>query len=279
MNLEAYHEAGNDLCRKLHLPTGPLAITYIKSEDEIPQKVIRPSVVGQKWSICQAFTYTRRWGWHSAMTEKDNFCVPSSAMHHWVDVSAEDFVESQVRQGWHADRKAEENRYAFSMKIFGATGGQDLLKKMRQYIGFVCSPLTKTLLEPDTVLVYGDGTHITHIIHALTFDYTCPVTSSFEGFGETCVKGGLIPFITGRPQVVVPGMGDRSFAGIHDHEIGIGFPASMLKVVSENLFMSGGRQNMGQPVKTLLPMGLTESLTPGFAFLRQKLEEKEPGKK
>ncbi len=274
MNLEAYRKSGKDLCHQLHLPTSPLAITYIKSEDEIPEKAIRPSIAGQKWSICQAFTYSRRWGWHSAMTEKDNFCVPASAMHHWVDVSAEDFVESQVRQGWHMDRKAEENRYAFSTKIFSGPDGQNLRKRMSQYIGFVCSPLTGVLLEPDTILVYGDGTHVTHIIHALTFDYTYPVVSSFEGFGETCVKGGLIPFITGRPQVVIPGMGDRSFAGIHDHEIGIGFPVSMLKAVTENLFKSGGRQNMGQPVKTLLPMGLTESITPGFTFLREKLDKK-----
>jgi uncharacterized protein (DUF169 family) len=279
MNLDAYHGVGNDLCRQLRLPTGPLAITYIKSEDEIPERVIRPSVVGQKWSLCQAFTYSRRWGWHCAMTEKDNFCVPASAMHRWVDVSAEDFVESQVRQGWHTGRKAEENRYAFSTKIFGGIDGQGLSGRMRDYIGFVCSPLTTTLLEPDTILIYGDGTHITHIIHALTFDYTYPVTSSFEGFGESCVKGGLIPFITGRPQVVIPGMGDRSFAGIHDHEIGIGFPASLLTTVTENLFKSGGHQNMGQPVKTLLPMGLNESITPGFTFLRSTLDEKKTGRK
>ena len=145
---------------------------------------------------------------------------------------------------------------------------------MRRYIGFVCSPLAKTLVEPHSILVFGDGTHITHLIHALTFDYTYPVISSFEGFGESCVKGGFIPFVTGRAQVILPGMGDRSFAGIHDHEIGIGFPGSQLETVMENLFKSGGHQNMGQPVRTLLPMGLTESLTPGFAFLRNKVDKK-----
>ena len=33
------------------------------------------------------------------MTEKDNFCVPSSASHQWVDVSMEELLESRVRQG------------------------------------------------------------------------------------------------------------------------------------------------------------------------------------
>ena len=274
MNLEAYHQAGADLARRLRLPTGPVAVKYIKTEDEIPEGAFRPSALGQKWSLCQAFTYARRWGWHSAMTEKDNFCLPASAMHQWVDVSAEDFIESQVQQGWHRDRTSEQNRYAFFMKIFEGNSGRELLNRTRQYIGFACSPLAKTLVEPDTILIYGDGTHITHLIHALTFDYTYPIISSFEGFGESCTKGGLIPFVTGRPQVVIPGMGDRSFAGIHDHEIGIGFPAPMLDIVLENLFKSGGYQNMGQPVKTLLPTGLTESLTPGFAFLRDKVGRK-----
>jgi hypothetical protein len=30
---------------------------------------------------------------------------------------------------------------------------------------------------------------------------------------------------------------------------------------------------MGHPVKTLLPMGLTEAITPGFAFLKEKVDE------
>ena len=273
MNLEGFREAGNALYHKLHLPTYPVAITYIKTEDEIPEKAVRPSAGGQKWSLCQAFTYARRWGWHVAMTADDNFCIPASAMHQWVGVSAEDFIESQVQQGWHKDREAEKNRYEFSQGLFRGPEGEARLKKLKEYNGCVCSPLAKTLLAPDSILVFGDGSHITHIIHAICYDYTFPVVSSFEGFGETCAKGGLVPFITGRAQVVIPGMGDRAFSGVFDHELAVGLPASLLPVVQENLFKTGGRLNMGQPVKTMLPMELTESLTPGFAYLRKKLDE------
>jgi len=273
MNIEAYQKAGAELTRRLRLPTGPVAITFIKSEAEIPEGAFRPSALGQKWSLCQALTYARRWGWRAAMTEKDNFCVPSSAMHQWVEVSAEDFIESQVRQGWHKDRASEEMRYALVMSNFAGDAGQEMLKRVKQYVGFVCSPLSDTVVTPDAVVVYGAGTHVTHLIHARTFEYTLPLISSFEGFGEGCIKAGLVPFITGRPQVLIPGMGDRMFAGVHDHEIGISFPATMLDAVLKNLFKSGGSQNMGQPVKTLLPGGLTESLTPGFTFLREKVDK------
>ena len=90
MDLNAYREAGKHLYDRLHLPTYPVAITYIKSEDEIPDMAFRPSAKGRKLSLCQAFTYARRSGRHTAMTEKDNFCVPSSAAHQWVAISKED---------------------------------------------------------------------------------------------------------------------------------------------------------------------------------------------
>jgi uncharacterized protein (DUF169 family) len=274
MNLETLKKLGNDLYHRLHLPTFPVSITYIKTEKEIPEGAIRPSAMGQKWSLCQAIAYSRRHGWHVAMTADDNFCVPASAFHKWVDVSDEDLIESQVRQGWHKDRAAEQNRYNFYKGLFAGQNGEHTLKKMKEHIGFVSSPLSQAQMEPHTVIVYGDGTHITHIIQALCYDYTMPVLSTFEGFGETCFKGGLAPFITGRPQVVIPGMGDRAFAGITPEELAIGIPASQMELVMQNLFKSGGELNIGQPVKTLLPMGLTESITPGFAFLKEKIKQK-----
>jgi uncharacterized protein (DUF169 family) len=272
MKLEEWRKMGEDIYGRLRPPTYPVAIKYIADASEIPDQAIRPGHGNQKWSICQAFTYARRWGWTTAMTAEENFCVPASAMHKWVDVSDEDFMESQIRQGWHLDRASEKARLEFARKAFaGGNAG-----KAAQYRGVVCSPLHTTMVEPDTVLIFGDGSHVTHIIHALCYDYKTPVMSAFEGFGESCMKGGLLPFLTGRPHVVIPGMGDRVFAGISDTEIGIGLPGAMLPLVTEQLFKTGGRQNMGQPVKTLLPMGLTESITPGFQFLKEKVGQNKP---
>lgn len=269
MSLEEWRNIGEDIYNRLRPPTYPVAIKYIKDASDIPAEAVRPSLGNQKWSICQAFTYARRWGWSTAITAEENFCVPASAMHKWVKVSDEDFIESQVRQGWHMNEAAERVRFDFAQKAFVG----DNAVKAAQYCGLVCSPLHKTLVEPDTVLIFGDGTHLTHLIHALCYDYQAPVMSAFEGFGESCMKGGLLPFVTGRPQIVIPGMGDRAFAGIGDHEIGIGLPATLTPLVMDRLFKTGGRQNVGQPVKTLLPMGLTESITPGFQFLKEKVDQ------
>lgn len=274
MKLEEIKQAGEELYHKLHLPTFPVGITYIKTEDEIPEGTTRPSSMGQKWSLCQAITYARRHGWHVAMTADDNFCVPASAFHKWVDVSDEDLMESQMKQGWHMDRNAEQNRFNFFKGLFKGSEGEKTLMKMEEYIGFVCSPLHQAIMEPDSIIVFGDGTHVNHMIQALCYDYTMPVMSAFEGFGETCFKGGLVPFITGRPQVVIPGMGDRAFAGISPEELAVGLPTSQLSVVLENLFKSGGDLNIGQPAKTMLAMGLDESITPGFTYLKDKIKKK-----
>jgi len=274
MNVEQIRKNGEELYNKLHLPTWPVGITYIKKEVDIPEQAVRPSSMEQKWSLCQAVTYARRHGWHVAMTADDNFCVPASAYHKWVDVSDEDLIESQVQQGWHKDRNAEQNRFDFFKGLFAGPEGEKTFHKMNEYVGFVCSPLHQAIMEPDSIIVFGDGTHVNHMIQALCYDYKMPVMSAFEGFGETCIKGGLVPFITGRPQVVIPGMGDRAFAGISPEELAVGLPASKLSVVLDNLFKSGGHLNIGQPVKTLLAMGLDESITPGFTFLKNKINQK-----
>jgi len=267
--LEEYKQAGKALYDSLHLDTIPVAITYIKDLAEIPEKVMRPSARGEEWSLCQAFTYARRWGWTVAMTGDDNFCVPSSGSHGWEDISAEDLFESQIRQGWHCDAEAEKRVREATREILG----EENLRKTREYIGFVVAPLPKVALIPDTVLVYANGQQITHIIQALVWEGKNFPTSTFTGFGESCFKGGLLPFLTGTPQIVIPGTGDRAFSGVFDSEIAIGIPASLVFEVNANMFKTGGRQNMGQPVKTLLPRGIKAKLTPGFAFLREKIDE------
>ena len=108
--LDEFRKAGEDIYGKLHMATYPVSITYIKEEGEIPKGTFRPSKGSKKLSLCQAITLSRKWDMHVAMTADDNFCTPATAFHGWADISKEDVIESQVRQGWHKDRQAEERR-------------------------------------------------------------------------------------------------------------------------------------------------------------------------
>jgi uncharacterized protein (DUF169 family) len=267
--IEEYQEYGDGLFKKLHLATYPIAIKYIKNKDEIPNGALKPSDRGNKMSLCQAFAQSRRMDILVAMTSDDNFCTPSSVMHRWVDLSMDELVESQVRQRWHKDVEIEEKRIENFRKILG----NDYIDNPGRYIGFVCCPIHKTPFVPDSIMVYCDGVQFTHIIHALSYESKYDPTSTFDGFAESCIKGALIPFVTQKVQVVIPGSGDRIFAGISDHELGIGLPASLLFYVIDNLFITGKRLNIGFPIRSTVPMGLTERITPGFKYLRKKMDQ------
>jgi len=269
-SVKDYQAAGEEIYHKLHLSTYPVAIKYIKSKDEIPEGAIQPSAFGKKMALCQAITQARRAGGTIAMTADDNFCTPATAFHQWVDVSYEDMLESQVLQGWHKDIEAEKRRFKRSAELLDTID----IERMMGYMGFVCSPLQETKCIPHTVLLHGDGVQLTHIIQALSYEHLHTPSSTFEGFGETCMKGGFIPFVTEIPQVVLPGAGDRSFAGISEHELAVGMHAELIFYTLENLFKTGGVMNIGYPAHPILPTDLDENITPGFQFMQKKIDEK-----
>ncbi len=268
--IEDYRKAGQELFDVLHLNTYPVSLKYIKDlETEIPAGVRRPIDDGDKMSICQAFTYARRFGHKLCITALDNFCTPSSVAHGWVPLTVEEFTESQVRQKWSKDTEAEKRRAEHIYK----TNFKSVIELA--YRGVIVSPLMETPVIPDAILVYTDGPKLTNIINALNYEHKRKyrVQSTFEGFGESCGKGGLMPFITRRAQIVLPGTGDRSFGGIQDHELAIGMPGEFIFYILENLFQTGAGQGLKFPLRTLIPK-LDESLTPGFVYMREVIDKK-----
>lgn len=261
---QEYKKVGEELQNKLHLHTYPIAIKYLKEGEKAIKGLTRPSFSNKRMSICQAFTMCRTFGISYMITANDNFCTPSSLSHGWIQLNTEDLIQSQIKQGWHKDEESERRKFS-KQKINTAR----LLTE--GYIGLACSPLFKTKFIPDSVLIYGDGVQITHIVHSLSYECLDGYVpeSSFWGYGESCDKGGLIPYLTGVPQIVLPGSGGRAFASIQPNELAIGIPAEKIFYVNENLFKSGGFLNLGFPAKRVLP-DLGEEITPGFQYLKEK---------
>ena len=269
-SIEDYQRAGDDMFNRLHLDSYPVSIKYIKNiEDDIPVGVRRPIDTKEKMSICQAFTYARRFKQKLCITAADNFCTPSSVAHGWVPLTMEEFVESQVRQKWSKDAQAEKRRAEHTY----AQNFKNIIELA--YRGVIVSPLTETPVIPDAIMIYCNGPKLTYIINSLNYEHKRKyrIQSTFEGFGESCAKGGLMPFITRKCQIVIPGTGDRSFAGIQDHELGIGMPASYIFYVLENLFQTGAGQGLKFPLRQLIPK-LDENLTPGFKYMREIIDKK-----
>jgi len=266
--IQDYRRVGEELYNKLRLNTFPVAIKYIKDTAEIPEGFTRPSANSQKWSLCQAFTYARRHGMDVAMTAEDNFCIPSSYAFQWIELSVEELIESQRLNMWRKDMDAEIR----VQSLYSDLMTQENIEKRKDHIGFIVSPLTKTQFIPDSILFYGNPGQLMHVIHALSYEGKHLIQSPFNGYGESCIKGALMPFLTGRPEIVLPGGGDRAFSLTTEDEMAIGIPGHVLFDVDENLFKTGQVFNLGQPIKTVLPIHLDENILPGWVYLKKRLE-------
>ncbi|TXT63317.1 MAG: hypothetical protein BAJALOKI3v1_390010 [Promethearchaeota archaeon] len=269
--IDEFRNIGQKVYEKLRLLTYPIAIKFIKDYVEIPEKAQRPSKIGQNITLCQSFTMARRWGAHVAMTYEDNACITSSLVHQWKKVSPKDIIKSQIISGYHKDAKAElsvQSQYA-------ALSNKENYSKIKDHVGFISSPLPRTIIQPDVILIYGDPSQMTHIVQALSYEGKYLVNSSFIGFGESCLKGVLIPFLTEKPEVVLPGTGDRTLALTKEEEMAIGMPSKLISYVNDNLFKSGEQFNMRQPSRFFIgsiPKGFGP---PAWNFLKRKVKKQE----
>jgi len=259
-SIEDYRTAGQDFYDRLRLLTVPVAIKYIQSEDQIPKDVLglfQPSKIGQKITLCQAFTLARRWKWHVVMTFEDNYCITSSFVNGWAEMPLKKIFKSQVISKYHKNARAE-----MTIQLeFAEQFGKEEMKKARQNIGFIASPLIDTIVIPDVILTYGNPAQILHIIHALTYEGRNIIKDqAFMGYGESCLLGALTTYLKGKAQIVLPGEGDRTFGMTTEDEMAIGIPSKKLFYINKNLFKSAGSLNFGMPSKFMLlnspfPMG------------------------
>jgi len=255
--IDKWREAGTEYYNKLRLLTYPLAIKYIKDESEIPTNALRPSKIEQRLSLCQAFTTARRLGRSVGMTFEHNHCITSSFVQGWKYMPGKEILKSQIISGYHSNPSAE-------MRVqlqFADLLTKESLEKVKGNIGFVVSPLTKTDVIPDVILTYGNPAQIGNIIHALSYEGRYLVNNqNFIGYGESCIRGVLVPYITNKSQIVLPGTGDRILAMTTENEMAFGMPAKRLFYILKTLFKSGEANNMGMPSRFMLfdmpfPMG------------------------
>lgn len=272
--LEEYHKAGKSIYDRLHLQTYPVGITFIRNRSEIPAGSIQPSAMGQQATLCQSFTYARRMGFTVAMTGDDNFCTAATSWFKWEEATPDEIIHSQMLNLWHKDLEAETNRY----NLYAERWGKSYPEKIKGHIGFVVSPLHDAKLMPDTVMIYGNSLNMMHLIHAMVYDGKNYPSSNFDGFGESCQKGTLVPYLTGVPQIIIPGSGDHTIAATHPDEIAMGMPAELVFKIDQYLFQTGQHMNPGQPNKTMMMMSGTEALTPGWPYLRERFNEHKKSK-
>jgi uncharacterized protein (DUF169 family) len=107
------------------------------------------------------------------------------------------------------------------------------------------------MIEPDVVLIYVNPAQLMRLIHGATFHSGAPLESSFSGRAASCTEGVIAAYLDSAPKVVVPGNGDRVWAGCQDHEMVLAVPGRQLSSLVEGLEETHKR-GIRYPVPTYL---------------------------
>ena len=206
--------------------TFPLAVKLITSEDEIAPEFKRPvKDLGVRNFICQNFKMARSYGWTMAVTEEDCCCLPARSVYNWEAPSEElpDW-ENSFTVGLYANDAKTESK--FGKTLHHAPDGTK---------GLVISPLSRTKIVPDTVMVYCLPAQAMRFVQGYLFMTGGTLSFSASGRVGSCHEGVLKAINTGQPQYVTLGNGDRVWGGTQDHEVMFACPAEKLDTLMEGL--------------------------------------------
>jgi uncharacterized protein (DUF169 family) len=220
-------EALNRLIRPL---TFPIAIKLAKSVDEFPDRTRRPfKDMGFKTNVCVGMTMARKYGWTVGMTADDNACPIAAYTYGWSESEPETkkaLTDFMILMKYAADGNAAKT---------SLEGAEQVKLSKDKYAGVVFSPLERTRIEPDLVMIFCNPAQLVRLVHGATQETGVSVQSVFSGRAGTCTEGVLQTFKTGQPKVVLPGNGDRVWAMVQDEEIVFAMPANWLDPVIRGL--------------------------------------------
>jgi uncharacterized protein (DUF169 family) len=154
--MEHWMKIGKELEEILRPQTYPLAVKLVKDESEFPEKTRR---FDTKVAVCQAFTVTRRYGWTVGLTGEESECIAANLAYAWTEMPDESkMIKFYLKGGYVAD---EEGAKTLIQNI-------DRLDQ-DEYCGMVISPLTRTKIVPDVILVYGNSDQILRCIQGAMY--------------------------------------------------------------------------------------------------------------
>lgn len=244
--MERWRALGADLERHLRPATFPVAVRFLPGGEEPPQGARRPlDETGCKIAVCQALTLTRERGLTLAMGLDDSSCPLVNAAMGW-DASIAPEVMMPFFQAMNYARDEESARKR-------AEGMARL--EPGAYPAVVFSPLTRTRVVPDVVLVYANPAQAMRLVHAVTHWTGERVAADFGGLAGSCNEAVVRTFVADSPRVALPGNGDRVFATAHDDELIFAFPESWADRIVEGLQATADR-GVRYPIPTFMDYNL-----------------------
>ncbi|MFX1249372.1 MAG: DUF169 domain-containing protein [Promethearchaeota archaeon] len=210
--MEKWMDIGKSLEEILRPQTYPLGVKFVRNESEFPEKTRKPE---EKIAICQALTISRKFGWTMGITGEDSGCPGASLTYGWTSPLDElQLAQFFAMAGYGADENSTKKIVANLDRL-----------EPRKYGAIVISPLTRTKIVPDVILVYGNPAQIMRLLQGAMYKEGKKLKCELAGIMASCTTGIIRTFNTNEYQVVIPGNGDRVFAATNDNEMLFTIPA------------------------------------------------------
>jgi len=224
--MEAWANLGEQLRRLVNPATFPVAVKFLERVQDIPRKAKRPfRDLGFKMAPCQGSAMARRYGWTVAFTREDVGCAIAAHTYGWEKLPDEKgAVHFLTLMNYASDETAAAEVLAGFLTL-----------ELDHDPILLYSPLERTRMAPDVVLIYVNPAQMMRLIHGITYHAGKPVESRFSGRAASCTEGVLGAHLHQAPKVVVPGNGDRVWAACQDHEMVMAVPGSQLAGLVEGL--------------------------------------------
>lgn len=224
--LEKYRDYGKRMEKIIRPASFPLAVKLIKSETEIEPDFKRPSRdMGFQNFVCQNFKMVRSYGWTIAITEADINCRPARQVYGWD-------APTEADKKWADDFSV--GLYAKDSAVNGKFG-QHLCSLDYEFAGLIISPLSRTKVIPDSVLVYCFPAQAMRFIQGYLFMEGDVLEFSAAGRVGSCHEGVIKTLKTNKPQYVTLGNGDRIWGGAQDNEVMFACPGDKIDILVEGL--------------------------------------------
>jgi uncharacterized protein (DUF169 family) len=196
------------------------------SDDEMLPEYKRPSRdLGVQNFVCQNFKMARSYGWTLAITEADINCIAARVVYGWEDLSTENQGWSQAfAVGLYAKDAATEAKFT-----------EQLHRVNKKISGLIISPLSRTKIVPDVVLVFCMPAQAMRFVQGYLYMVGGSLSFSATGRIGSCHEGVAKTLNTGLPQYITLGNGDRIWGGAQDHEVLFACPEEKLDLLMEGL--------------------------------------------
>ncbi len=256
MSDTSFRETAEFVRNDLRLKTLPVAAKFLKNKAELPEKTRRPSVaLGKRIAICQGVTMARNYGWTVGLAKEDVICVPASIVFGFSESSdppaslAGLFCEINFSSTEELARKEVSSMSRFENGEIEA---------------IVLAPLERASFEPDTILMYANPAQVMRLTQAWSYMAGERVQGHFGGKVE-CDEYLIAPFKTQSPRVVIPGQGERIFAGTQDDEVTFAFPGKFLPEFAKAL------KGAGKAIGARYPVTPYQNFQPDFPKAHKEL--------